>query len=135
MEAPLSAGGKARSFEIKGVSSKSATGGSGDRDHASRRESQVSSSGTATAARDVHAEEREKRNRERLMKEAQKLAGLAGGGGGGGGNKRSRGGGDDGDSSSKRSRRKGRRGEAVAVGDEEDRMRRLEAEREGARWK
>lgn len=134
MEAPLSAGGKARSFEIKGVSSKSATGGSGDRDHASRRESQVSSSGTATAARDVHAEEREKRNRERLMKEAQKLAGLAGGGGGGG-NKRSRGGGDDGDSSSKRSRRKGRRGEAVAVGDEEDRMRRLEAEREGARWK
>ncbi|KAL8388555.1 hypothetical protein RB595_009053 [Gaeumannomyces hyphopodioides] len=137
VEAPPSAGGKARSFEIKGVSSKSATGGSGDRDHASRRESQVSASGAATAVRDVHAEEREKRNRERLMKEAQKLAGLAGGGGGGSsGNKRSRGGGDDGgDSSSKRSRRKGRRGEAVSVGDEEDRMRRLEAEREEARWK
>jgi len=61
-----------------------------------------------------------------LLKEAQRIAGLAGMGGG---RKRSR---DDGDESRK-GRKKGRRSGAVVDG-EEERIARLEAEREGARW-
>lgn len=92
--------------------------------------------------KDPHELEREARNRERLLKEAQRIAGLTGalagrkrsrddgeeavatssGGGGGGG--------------SKRNRKKGRRGGAVLDDgeSEEARIARLEAEREGARW-
>jgi hypothetical protein len=79
------------------------------------------------AGSDPHAADRAARDRERLLKETQKMASLASLAGG----KRSRG--DDGDDG-RRSRRKGRRGDVVSVGDEEERMKRLEAEREGARW-
>lgn len=82
-------------------------------------------SGKSGAKKDPHTLEREARDRERLLKEAQRIAGMAG-------LKRSRA--DDGDSSSRKGRRTGRRSEAVSGGDEEERMRRLEAEREGGRW-
>ncbi|RDA85475.1 hypothetical protein CP532_0011 [Ophiocordyceps camponoti-leonardi (nom. inval.)] len=69
---------------------------------------------------DPHTMEREARNRERLLKEAQRIAGLAG-------SKRGRDVLDDG------ARRGGRR--PVRRSDEdEERMRRLEVEREGGRW-
>lgn len=74
------------------------------------------------AAQDPHTLEREARNRERLLKEAQRIAGLTGMGGA----KRGR---DDGDDLRK-GRKKGRRGDE---GDEA-RLARLEAERESARW-
>ncbi|CAM1502922.1 Fc.00g076980.m01.CDS01 [Cosmosporella sp. VM-42] len=83
--------------------------------------------GSQVGGKDPHTLEREARDRERLLKEAQRIAGLAGGW-----NKRGRE--DDGESGSRKGRRTGRRSEAVSGGDEEERMRRLEAEREGGRW-
>jgi hypothetical protein len=64
-----------------------------------------------------------------LLKEAQRMAGLASVAG----SKRSR---DDtaDENTSRKGRRSGRRSEARDGGDEEERMRRLEAEREGGRW-
>ncbi|KAG6035249.1 hypothetical protein E4U19_005039 [Claviceps sp. Clav32 group G5] len=80
---------------------------------------------------DPHTLEREARNRERLLKEAQRMAGLASLAG----SKRSRDElGDDAGPTSRRDRRTGRRTEARDGVDEEERMRRLEAEREGGRW-
>lgn len=77
---------------------------------------------TAPAVQDPHTLEREARNRERLLKEAQRIAGLTGMAGA----KRSREDAED----SRKGRKKGRRGEDS----DEARMARLEAEREGARW-
>lgn len=76
--------------------------------------------------------EREARNRERLLKEAQRMAGLASVAG----SKRGRdeAGDDNNNNGSRKDRRTSRRGEAREHGDEEERMRRLEAEREGGRW-
>ncbi|KAI9734064.1 MAG: hypothetical protein M1818_007002 [Claussenomyces sp. TS43310] len=94
---------------------------------------------------DAHTREREARNRERLLKEAQRIAGLAGGGGGAAataGSKRSR---DEGSGSgradgeernnagSTAGRKRGRRSEVEGSGLEE-RIARGESEREGARW-
>ncbi|KAI9167429.1 Vacuolar protein sorting-associated protein [Paramyrothecium foliicola] len=90
-----------------------------------RRGSQTSTGGGGH--KDAHTLEREARNRERLLKEAQRMAGLTGLVG----VKRSR---EDGDEGARKGRRTGRRGETVDGGDEEERMRRLEAEREGGRW-
>jgi hypothetical protein len=110
-----------------------------DRDkdhHRSRRQSPEPSNGLeikggsgkpssdAAAGKDAHALEREARNRERLLRETQRMAGLASVTG-----KRGRGG-DEADDG-RRGRRKSRRGDA---GDDEERMRRLEDERESSRW-
>ncbi|KAI1496724.1 hypothetical protein F5X99DRAFT_58744 [Biscogniauxia marginata] len=129
------------SFSIKGASSKPSSGaeikGTGTRpsnpqrreSESTRRASQSSTIGQKSApsapAKDPHTLEREARDRERLLKEAQRIAGLTGRSG----MKRSREGGDD-----RGSRRKSRRSEAVSMEDEEDRLSRLEAEREGRRW-
>ena len=83
---------------------------------------------TAPAVKNPHEEEREARNRERLLKEAQRMAGLTGLAGAGG-QKRSR---DDGDETGRRGKKKGRRS-GVEESDEA-RIARLEAERESARW-
>lgn len=97
---------------------------------ASRRASQSSvagqKSGPTGPTKDPHTLEREARDRERLLKEAQRMAVIAGRSTG---VKRSREGGDD-----RGGRRKSRRSEAVNMEDEEERMSRLEAEREGRRW-
>jgi len=82
---------------------------------------------TAPAVQDPHTLEREARNRERLLKEAQRIAGLTAGMAGA--RKRSR---DDGDDARK-GRKKGRRGTGSDESDEA-RIARLEAERESARW-
>ncbi|OHE95646.1 pre-mRNA-splicing factor 38B [Colletotrichum orchidophilum] len=130
---PTGPRGSGSGLEIKGVSSKS--GRSSDRQDGGRRDSQASinsKSAPSVPTKDAHALEREARDRERLLKETQRMAGLAGFAGA----KRSRdessggGGGDEG----KRSRRKGRRSEAISIDEEEERMRRMEAEREGSRW-
>ena len=101
--------------------------GSGAAIDSSRRSSLASTPVTGPASADPHAAERSARDRERLLKETRRMAmaGLAGA-------KRSRGGDELGDDSRKSSRRKGRRGEVV-MEDEEERMRRLEAERERER--
>ncbi|RYP50771.1 hypothetical protein DL768_003769 [Monosporascus sp. mg162] len=116
-------------LEIKGTSTKPSNS-SKNESEPSRRASQSSTSGQKSAptgpAKDPHTLEREARDRERLLKEAQRIAGLAGLAG----KKRARDGGDDRGSS----RRKNRRSEAVNTDEEETRMRRLEAEREGRRW-
>jgi hypothetical protein len=91
---------------------------------------------TATAEKDPYAAEREAANRERLRKEARQMAERVKKHIEDSGTKRRRG--DDvADSSERRSshRRKGRRGEVVSVDEEEERMRRLEAERESARFR
>lgn len=80
----------------------------------------------AAAAKNPHEEEREARNRERLLKEAQRMAGLAGGMVGA--RKRSR---DEGGEDAGRWGKKGRRGVEES---DEARVARLEAERESARW-
>ncbi|XXH04765.1 Vacuolar protein sorting-associated protein 21 [Hypoxylon texense] len=137
-------GPRGGSFSIKGASNKPAGSGieikgasnrpsNSERRESvpSRRPSQSSVAGQKSAAggptKDPHTLEREARNRERLLKEAQRIAVIAGRGGG---VKRGREANDDRGSS----RRKSRRSEAVNTEDEEDRMRRLEAEREGRRW-
>lgn len=112
-----------RGLEIKGRSGQ----------EAERRRSSVTA--PLVAAQDPHAAEREARNRERLLKEARKMASLAGLTGLAGA-KRGRGGDEEGGHGERRSsRRKGRRGEVVSVDEEEERMRRLEAERESARFR
>jgi hypothetical protein len=104
------------------------------RDH--RRESRAtgpeSSTGSTSAkpAVDPHTLEREARNRERLLKEAQRIAGLAAAAAGVG-RKRSRDEGATGGIDDGRKGRKHRRGERE--GDEE-RIARLENERENSRW-
>ncbi|KAI2618662.1 hypothetical protein GGS26DRAFT_574072 [Hypomontagnella submonticulosa] len=130
-------------FSIKGASSKSTSSelegkGAGSRpsnsnsreSESSRRPSQSSVAGQKPAlgmsTKDPHTSEREARDRERLLKEAQRMATIVGRSTG---VKRSREGGDD-----RGGRRKSRRSEAVTMDDEESRMRRLEAEREGRRW-
>lgn len=105
---------------IKGSSKNPPKGPAADRDQ-DRRSSQGGG-----PAKDPHAAEREARNRERLLKETQRLAGL-----GGGLKRRS----DDGTDGGRSGKRKRRGGEAmVDDGDEEARMKRLETEREGSRW-
>jgi len=84
---------------------------------------------TGPTSADPHAAERAARDRERLLKETRRMASLAGLAGA----KRSRGADEVGDDLRKSSRRKGRRGEVVAE-DEEERMKRLEAERERERY-
>lgn len=96
---------------------------------ANGHESSISSV-NAKPAIDPHTLEREARNRERLLKEAQRMAGLAASAAGGG-RKRSRDegapvGGDD-----ARKGRKHRRSDREA---DEDRIARLENERESSRW-
>jgi len=112
------------SFEIKGASSRSRDG-----PQQPRRGSQASSSKAAPVAAsptgDPYQAEREKRQRERLVAEAQKLAGLQGIAGA----KRGRDEGDDG----RRNRRKGRRGDVVNMDEMGERLRRGEAERESFR--
>ncbi|KAI0145951.1 hypothetical protein F4776DRAFT_674631 [Hypoxylon sp. NC0597] len=116
-------------LEIKGAGSKPPNP-SRSENELSRRASQSSTAGQKSApggsTKDPHTLEREARDRERLLKEAQRMATIAGRTTG---VKRSRDGGDD-----RGGRRKSRRSEAVNMGDEEERMRRLEAEREGRRW-
>jgi len=125
LKPPAATGTSSRGLEIKGAGSK-------PRESAedSRRSSQASvrtPTGSAPPA-DPHAAERAARDRERLLRETRRMASLAGAAGA----KRSR---DEGDESRRSSRRKGRRGEVVSVDDEEERMRRLEAERESARFR
>jgi len=112
------------SFEIKGASSRSREAPS-----APRRESQVSSGKGAPSAAsptgDPYEAEREKRQRERVIAEAQKRAGLQGFAGA----KRGRDEADEG----RRNRRKGRRGDVVSMDDAGERLRRGEAERESFR--
>ncbi|KAI2465898.1 hypothetical protein F4781DRAFT_372840 [Annulohypoxylon bovei var. microspora] len=133
--------GPRSNFSIKGASSKQGSGleikGASSKSNANRHDSepsrrasqssiagQKSTSGAGT--KDPHTMEREARDRERLLKEAQRMATIAGRTSG---VKRSRDTGDD-----RGGRRKSRRSEAVNMEDEEDRMRRLEAEREDRRW-
>ncbi|KAI1378316.1 hypothetical protein F4677DRAFT_412851 [Hypoxylon crocopeplum] len=131
------------SFSIKGASSKLAStgleikGSSTRPSHPSRRQSESSRRPSQSSVagqkpvpggttKDPHTLEREARDRERLVKEAQRMAVIVGRGGP---LKRSREGGDD-----RGGRRKSRRSEAISTEDEETRMRRLEQEREGRRW-
>ncbi len=103
------------SFEIKGASHKPTR----EAGEPSRRSSQAPSRAALT---DPYAAERERSSRERLVAEAQRLAGMSTLAGG----KRSH---DDPDEG-RRSRRRGRRGEVVAMEDAGERLRRGEAERE-----
>ncbi|KAH8805689.1 hypothetical protein F5884DRAFT_800247 [Xylogone sp. PMI_703] len=78
-------------------------------------------------AQDPHTLEREARNRERLLKEAQRIAGLAAGAA-----SRKRSWAED---DARRGNKKGRRSGVLDADEgEEARIARLEAEREGARW-
>ncbi|KUI58791.1 hypothetical protein VP1G_06066 [Cytospora mali] len=79
----------------------------------------------AGAALDPHAAERERRNRERLLKETQRLAQFTG--------LKRRSTDDIAGGDAKRSRRHRRGGEVIDE-DEEARLKRSEAEREGSRW-
>lgn len=102
-----------------------------ERNHhsSSKPESKAPTTGPAVTSLDPHAQEREARNRERLLKETQRIAGMAGG------HKRSRDDGGDGGADRKSgSRKKGRRGGVVGEEDEEARLAKMEAERENARW-
>ncbi|ROV94694.1 hypothetical protein VSDG_06185 [Cytospora chrysosperma] len=96
-----------------------------DRDRDSRRSSSASTMAKPTAALDPHAAERERRNRERLLKETQRLAQFTG--------LKRRSTDDVSGGDPKRSRRH-RRGGEVLDEDEEARLKRSEAEREGSRW-
>lgn len=119
---PKGGSSSSKGLEIRGVSSKHR-----ETTDSSRRSSQSSSMKPTTsgpAGMDAHAAEREARNRERLLKDAQKLAARMG-------TKRR---GEDGGEDAKRSRRKVGRGDVVTVDDKEARMKRLEEEREGSRW-
>ncbi|CAG8958150.1 hypothetical protein HYFRA_00000499 [Hymenoscyphus fraxineus] len=107
-----------------------------DRDREREKEKTRSKGDTksapAPAAQDPHTMEREARNRERLLKESQRLAALTGGES----RKRSRDDGDDAGTGRKgrRTGKSSRRGGAVVGDEEEARLARMEAEREGARW-
>ncbi|KAG0647642.1 hypothetical protein D0Z07_6880 [Hyphodiscus hymeniophilus] len=96
-----------------------------ERERAKEKERPKSTPTTAPTGKNPHEEEREARNRERLLKEAQRMAGLTGLAAGT--LKRSR---DDAEDA-RRGKKKARRG-----GEESDeaRIARLEAERESARW-
>ncbi|KAI1661770.1 hypothetical protein F4813DRAFT_345695 [Daldinia decipiens] len=114
--------------DIKGSSSKPSNSSrreTGSSRRASHSSAAVQKPSSGATSKDPHTLEREARDRERLLKEAQRMATI----GRTTGVKRSRDGGDD-----RSSRRKSRRSEAVNTEDEEGRMRRLEAEREGRRW-
>ncbi|KND92109.1 hypothetical protein TOPH_03195 [Tolypocladium ophioglossoides CBS 100239] len=119
-------GGSSRRHSVDGRSTPADKGfdpPSGPR--ASRdRDGSYGSNSKGSTPKDPHTLEREARNRERLLKEAQRmaLANMAG-------SKRGR---DDGDDGGHKGRRTSRRSDA-RDGDEE-RMRRLEAEREAGRW-
>ncbi|RDW59645.1 hypothetical protein BP6252_12732 [Coleophoma cylindrospora] len=84
---------------------------------------------SSAPTRDPHTLEREARDRERLLKEAQRIAGFKAGVG----QKRGRDDLDDG-ASGRKGRKKGRRGAIIAEENEEDRIARTEAEREISRW-
>ncbi|EHL01307.1 hypothetical protein M7I_2638 [Glarea lozoyensis 74030] len=87
------------------------------------------SSKVVESAQDPHTIEREARNRERLLKEAQRIAGLSGG------MARKRSHIEEEEQSSSRSgRKKSRRSGTLHGEDEESRLARMEAERESARW-
>lgn len=119
-------GSKSSGLEAKGESGNNKSSSSQRREVGSSRRGSQASIGAPkgpSSSKDVHTLEREARDRERLLKEAQRMAGLAGLAG----LKRNRDGGDD-----RSGRRKSRRSEAVY--DDEERMRRLEDEREGGRW-
>ncbi|KAK3322564.1 hypothetical protein B0H66DRAFT_208612 [Apodospora peruviana] len=133
-----------RSLEIKGSAAVSQS-----QSQQRRRSSQASTAAAAAlGGLDPHAAERAARDRERLLKETRRMASLAGSMAkmfpGAVGAKRRRdsadaeGGGDKEESERGSSRRKGRRGEIMVRinddADEEERMRRLEAEREQARY-
>ena len=135
-------GGKDRGFDVPSLKpSKSTSSSKRDRDREREKERErererESQDGTANPSRrssiasgslkptpkDTHAAERDAKNRDRLVKEAQRMmfSGI----------KRSRDGGDDG----RKDRRKSRRSEAVNVDESEERLKKLEAEREAARW-
>ncbi|KAH6669049.1 hypothetical protein B0J14DRAFT_547380 [Halenospora varia] len=98
-----------------------------ERERPKEKEKDKSKSSTAPPVQDPHTLEREKRNRERLLKEAQRIAGLTAGMSG---KKRGR----DDEETGRKGRKKGRRSGAIAGDDEEARISRLEAERESARW-
>ncbi|TVY39289.1 hypothetical protein LSUB1_G004733 [Lachnellula subtilissima] len=98
-----------------------------ERERGKENQSEKPQLSSAPPVQDPHTLEREKRNRERLLKEAQRMAGLTAGMGG---RKHSRDEGDD----VRKGRKKGRRGGMVTGDDEEARLARLEAERENARW-
>jgi hypothetical protein len=112
-------GSSSHGLEIKGASSRFRQDAGTER----RRSSITTGPGSV----DPHAAERAARDRERLLEQTRRLASL--------GVKRGRGDDAADDSSRRSSRRKGRRGEVVGVDDEEERMRRLEAEREAARFR
>lgn len=119
-----------RGFDIKGASGRPSAGDGPDRCRRSSQTLATDGGGSKPQpAKDAHQLEREARNRERLLKEAQRMAGLAGLSGA----KREREDGDDG-GNGRKGRRTNRRSETVDVADGEERMKRLEAEREGGRW-
>lgn len=102
----------------------------GSRYRDKNKEASKSSNPVVPIVRDPHELEREARNRERLLKEAQRIAGLSGGLSS---RKRIS---DDGknDDGKWKGRSKKLRGGAISGEDEEVRLARMEAEREGARW-
>ncbi|KAI7787882.1 pre-mRNA-splicing factor 38B [Diaporthe eres] len=131
-----------KGFEIKGAFAKNSTStpspssakqppsgpaADRDRDRDKGRDSRRSSSASASkpSGLDPHAAERERRNRERLLKETQRLAQFNG-------LKRRSAEDAGGGSDAKRSRT--RRGGQVVDDDDEARLRKSEAEREGSRW-
>ncbi|KAI3336473.1 hypothetical protein HD806DRAFT_7225 [Xylariaceae sp. AK1471] len=123
--------GSKPSLEIRGASSRPSDLQRRESE-TSRRASQSSATGgqksiPSASGKDPHTLEREARDRERLLKEAQRIAGMTGLAGRSSG-KRNREAGDD-----RSGRRKSRRSETVSM-DDEARMRRIEAEREGRRW-
>lgn len=133
----------AKGFEIKGAFAKNSTSTSSssgkqppsgpaadrdrDRDRERGRDSRRSSSASASkpSGLDPHAAERERRNRERLLKETQRLAQFTG-------LKRRNAEDASGGSDAKRSRT--RRGGQVVDEDDEARLKKSEAEREESRW-
>ncbi|KAL1866195.1 hypothetical protein Daus18300_006859 [Diaporthe australafricana] len=130
-----------KGYEIKGAFAKTSTSTSSsstkqppsgpaadrDRDREKGKDSRRSSSASTSkpAGLDPHAAERERRNRERLLKETQRLAQFTG-------LKRRNTEDAAGGSDSKRSRH--RRGGQVVDEDDEARLRKSEAEREESRW-
>lgn len=106
----------------KGLDPPSGPRASHDRDRDRDGHGSHGSNSKGSTPKDPHTLEREARNRERLLKEAQRMA-MAG-------SKHSR---EEGDDGGRKGRRTSRRSDA-RDGDDEERMRRLEAEREAGRW-